>query len=360
MFWFFKKKRKGRPSGLLLISSGGLGDTILLSIIIRRFIRFAEEGELVTLVLPKDSHKLSFLFDKTIKIILIDYKTFRKSRFYVNDIAKKFYTANYRCVISTDFLRHPKLDEMIIKYCDAKEVIAMEARSWPKYDKALSKNSHLYTRLYNSGPAHMDKVLRWSNFANWLNETNLPPPRICLPTDNLKLINPYTRTTVILVPFSAIKEKQSSPEVFRSIITHLGSGYDFIVVAGPKDFDTNNDYLDLLKTPNTTIDTSTFEELVPKLMGADLVVSVDTAIMHLAAGLGVPTVCIASAAYVNEIVPYSPIIMPKNIRFVFKSMDCQGCLGSCHLPTEDQRFPCVARIKLDHILTEINNLISEK
>ena len=55
MFWFFKKKRKGRPSGLLLISSGGLGDTILLSMILRRFIRFAEKGEQVTLVFQKDS-----------------------------------------------------------------------------------------------------------------------------------------------------------------------------------------------------------------------------------------------------------------------------------------------------------------
>ena len=31
MFWLYKKKRSNPPSGLLLISSGGLGDTILLS-----------------------------------------------------------------------------------------------------------------------------------------------------------------------------------------------------------------------------------------------------------------------------------------------------------------------------------------
>jgi len=89
-----------------------------------------------------------------------------------------------------------------------------------------------------------------------------------------------------------------------------------------------------------------------------LVVSVDTAVMHLAAGVGVPTLCLASAAYVNEIVPYASEVMPKNIKFIFKPMDCQGCLGSCHLPTENKRFPCVAQLKLDHILIAIDDLLN--
>ena len=360
MFWLYKKKRSNPPSGLLLISSGGLGDTILLSIIIDRFTWMAERGEQITLVLPKESNKLAFLFNKKIKILSIDYKAYRKSWFYVNKLAKQFYDANYRCVISTDFLRHPKLDEMVIKYCNAKEVIAMEARSWPKYDRALSKNRNLYSRLYDSGPNHVDKVLRWSNFANWLNKTNLAPPRVCLPDIRIKMVKPYKRPTVILVPFSAIKEKQSPPEVFNSIMRHLGNSYNFVIAAAPIDMDINREYLGLLKMPNTTIDTTTFKDLAPKLIRADLVVSVDTAVMHLATVLGVTTLCLASAAYVNEIVPYATEIMPENIQFIFKPMDCQGCLGNCHLPTENQRFPCVARIKTDRILVAVDNLLNKK
>ena len=359
MFWFYKKRRPNPPSGLLLVSSGGLGDTILLSIVIERFTRRAQLGERVTLVLPEESLKAAFLFNKNIQIQSVDYKAFRKSWTYMNKIARQFYIANYRCVISTDFLRHPKLDEMVIKYCNAKEVLAMEPRSWRKHDRALSKNRVIYTRLFNSGPAHIDKVLRWLKFADWLTGTNLPPPRVRLPDGFIKTVEGYFSPTIILVPFSAVKEKQSPPDVFLKIMDHLKGDYDFVIAGAPNDIDINPEYLDLLKVPNTTVDTSTFEDLAPKLMNADLVISVDTAVMHLAVALGAPTVCLASAAYVNEIVPYSPKITPDNVRFIFQSMECQGCLGSCHLPPESGRFPCVARIKIKYILDTIDELLTK-
>ena len=357
MFRLYKQHRSDPASGLLLVSSGGLGDTILLSIVIERFTRRALLGELVTLVLPNESLKVAFLFDKNIQILSVNYKTFRKSWFYRNKIARQFYDANYRCVISTDFLRHPKLDEMVIKYCEAKEVLAMEPRSWRKYNGALSKNRDLYDHVYNSGPVHLDKMVRWSKFADWLNGTNLPPPRVRLPDDCVEVAQEYFRPTVVLVPFSAVKEKQSLPNVFIGVMEHLKNGYDFVVVGAPCDIDINPEYLNLLKVPNTTFDTSTFEGLAPKLMKAALVVSVDTAAMHLAASLGTPTVCLASAAYVNEIVPYAREITPDNVRFVFKAMDCQGCLGSCSLPSEKGMFPCVARINPEHILNAIDELL---
>jgi hypothetical protein len=360
MFRFYKQHRLNPASGLLLVSSGGLGDTILLSIVLERFTKMALLGERVTLVLPKESLKVAFLFNKDIQILPVNYKTFRSSWFYRSKIARQFYLANYRCVISTDFLRHPKLDEMVIKYCEAKEVFAMEPRSWRKYDGALSKNRDLYNRVYDSGPVHLDKMLRWSKYADWLNGTNLVPPRVCLPDGCVEAGQEFFKPTVVLIPFSAVKEKQSPPDVFIEVMEYLKNDYNFVVAGAPGDIDINPEYVNLLKIPNTTFDTSTFEDLAPKLMKADLVVSVDTAAMHLAASLGTPTVCIASAAYVNEIVPYAQEITPHNVRFVFQEMDCQGCLGSCCLPLENGSFPCVARIKPESILTAIDELLTKQ
>jgi hypothetical protein len=357
MFRFYKQHRLNPASGLLLVSSGGLGDTILLSIVLERFTKMALLGERVTLVLPKESLKVAFLFNKDIQVLPINYRTFRKSWFYRGKIARQFYSANYRCVISTDFLRHPKLDEMVIKYCEAKEVLAMKPRPWRKYDGALSKNRDLFNRVYDSGPMHLDKMLRWSKFADWLNGTKLVPPKVCLPDGCVEAGLDYFRPTVVLIPFSAVKEKQSPPDVFIGVMEHLKNDYNFVIAGAPSDIAINPEYVNLLKVPNTTFDASTFEDLAPKLMKADLVVSVDTAAMHLAASLGTPTVCLASAAYVNEIVPYAREIIPDNVRFVFQAMDCQGCLGSCCLPPESGSFPCVARINPDNILTAIDELL---
>ena len=357
MHRFFKKVRSDPASGLLLVSSGGIGDTILLSTVLERFTRMALLGECITLVLPAESGKVAFIFHKDVKLILVDYRLFRRSWFYRRKISYQLYTANYRCVISTDFLRHPKLDELVIRYCEAKEAFAMRARPWRKYDAALTKNNELYNQMYNSGPVHLDKILRWSKFADWLNGTNLPPPKVCLPECNITAAQKYLRPTVVLAPFSAVKEKQVSPDIFLEIMEHLKGSYDFVVVGAPGDFDNNPEYLILLEARNITFDASTFEDLAAKLVGVDLVVSVDTAVMHLSVSLGTSTVCLASAAYVNEIVPYSPEITPDNVRFVYKAMKCQGCLGSCCLPLEDDRFPCVARLKPNYILNAIDELL---
>ncbi len=357
MLWFYKKYRPDPPSGLLLVASGGLGDTILLSIVIERFTQLAQSGEKVTLVLPEDSLKVSFLFNKKIEILSVNYKTFRKSWVYKNKIARQFYKKNYRCVISTDFLRHPKLDEMVIKYCDSKEVVGMKGRSWRKYDQALLKNRTIFTRLYDSGPVKTDKVLRWSRFADWLAGTKLSPPKIRLRGFYASAAKKYSRPTVILVPFSAVKEKQSPPSVFLEVMEYLKGAYNFVIVGAPNDIVTNPEYAGLLNKPNTTYDAATFEELASKITEVDLVISVDTAAMHLAVALGTPTVCLASAAYVDEIVPYSQEITPNNVRFIFQTMECQGCLGSCHLPKENRRFPCVNRIDKKYILKAIDELL---
>jgi len=39
-------------------------------------------------------------------------------------------------------------------------------------------------------------------------------------------------------------------------------------------------------------------------------------------------------------------------------MDCEGCLGTCTLPAEDGRFPCVARLDRTAILAKAEKLLS--
>ena len=95
------------------------------------------------------------------------------------------------------------------------------------------------------------------------------------------------------------------------------------------------------------------------LRAAKLVISVDTALMHLAVAVGAPTLCLASAAFVGEIVPYDPAIAPDNVRFIYHSMPCEGCLGDCILPAERGMFPCVARLDEGRIIAEVQSLIGE-
>ncbi len=343
----FKHRFSRRPPGrrgMLLISAGGLGDTVLFALVLERFMELARDGEDVTVLLRRDAAKMAFLFPPEVAVRAVDFSRLQRSLGYRRDILESLHRARFRLVVATDHLRHPHLDEALVAAADAAQAVAMEPRPWPKHDKALRANRRLYSRLWDSGPTHVDKVVRWAAFADWLTGTWVPPPKVRLAGDRLPAPAAADGPFVVIQPFSAVKEKQSPPELIERIIRSLPEGARAVITGAPQDLERNPEFRPLLAMPGVSFDDSAFEALVPLLRAATAVVSVDTALMHLAVAVGAPTVCLASAAYAGEIVPYDPAITPDNARFVFQPMDCQGCLGTCSLPAERGMYPCVARL----------------
>ena len=340
-----------------MISSGGLGDTVLFCHVVERFSALAKKGERVTVLLREDSMKMGFLLPSDISLISVDFKRIRNDVTYRRKITNDLYEANYRLVVHTDFLRHPDLDEALCAATYAPKKFAMKHRSWRKYDTRLHANRLIYGRLFDSGPEVQDKILRWSRFADWLLGCESQPPSVVLDPSRLAPALKLNYPVVVIQPFSAVKRKQLPPSHYLHIIERLSSKTKVILTGAPADLEENPEFKSLLKNPVVEFDSSTFEDLVPLLRAAKLVISVDTALMHLAVAVGAPTVCLASAAYVGEIVPYDESISPKNSRFIYHSMDCEGCLGNCIYPAEDGMYPCVALLKEDRILAIVREFL---
>lgn len=347
------RRRRGRARGpargVLLITSGGLGDVVMFALVLPRFLKLAEPDEPVTVLLRRDAAKMAFLFEADTAIETVDYGRLLKERAYRREIGDRLYAANYRLVVTTDYLRHPLLDESLVRACAA-EAVSMLARPWPKHDAMLAKNQELYARQFDSGIARRDKIVRWNDFADWLLGENAPPPRVRL--DGQKLAPPadLDRPLVLIQPYSAVTAKQSPAGLYRRLIAALPADWDVRLTGSPAELDSDPDLARLTESRNVDFDTSTFSELVRLMRAARLVVSVDTAAMHLAVAVGAPTLCLASAAYVDEIVPYAPEITPENVRFLYTPMECAGCLGDCRLPFEDGMYPCVARLDADAVI----------
>ena len=142
------------------------------------------------------------------------------------------------------------------------------------------------------------------------------------------------------------------------MIAALPPEAEILVTGAPGDFAAHPEYRALENPPRVRLDTSTFAELVPALRAARLVVSVDTALMHLAIALGAPTLGLASAAYVGEIVPYDAAVIPPNARFLYADMPCRGCLGDCRLPPEAGMYPCVARLDAAAVAREATRMFA--
>ena len=162
--WWLNRKRRSRPRsgtarGVLLISSGGLGDTVLFAHVAERFVSLAEKDEPVTVALRADAMKMAFLLPADVRVLGVDFDHLRKDLGYRRRVTDGIFEAHYRLVVHTDFLRHPDLDEALVAAAQAPESAAMEPRPWRKYDTRLRLNRSLYGRLYDSGDPHLDKLL---------------------------------------------------------------------------------------------------------------------------------------------------------------------------------------------------------
>ncbi len=347
------------PRGVLIVAAGGLGDAVLFAHVLPRFLALAKAGEPVTLIVRRDAAKMAFLFPKGVTVRAVDFRALRKNPLYRRQALADMRALNPRLAISADYLRHPLLDEALIEAAEASEAAAMAARPWPKYQAALDRNRSLYARIFDAGPPHVDKVVRWTRFANWLTGRDDPPPRARLADAALAAPLVSAAPLVVLQPFSAVARKQVRPELWRALMAALPPETEIRIVGAPGDFAANPDYRALEAPPRVRIDTATFAELVPALRAARLVVSVDTALMHLAIAVGAPTLGLASAAYVGEIVPYDSAVIPSNAHFLYADMPCRGCLGDCRLPPEAGMYPCIARLEPAAVAREAARLFAE-
>ena len=351
------RRRGGEARDVLLISAGGLGDAVLLAVVLPRFLPLLQPGETLNVLLRHDAARMAFLFPPQVRVIPVDFRRLRDHH-YRRRTFERLYQAHYRLLVHADYLRHPDHDEALVGAARAGEALAMEPRPSEKFAARLAANRRLYARLFASGPPHTDKVLRWAAFARFLTGEDLPPPLVGLSAERLPPPADLPRPTAVLQPFSAVTLKQSPPELWELIIGALPGGWDIRLAGHPDDIKRHPQFHRLLDLPGVAFEDAPFVQLAGILRAARLVVSVDTACMHLAAVMGAPTLCLASAAYVGEIVPYAAEITPPNLHVLYTPMECQGCLGACRLPPEDGMYPCVAALDPDLVLGSVRDMVA--
>jgi ADP-heptose:LPS heptosyltransferase len=164
--------------------------------------------------------------------------------------------------------------------------------------------------------------------------------------------------TVVLFPFSGIRPRQLPALLWENIIKALPPLWHVRIAGHQADFTRNPQFQRLLELPHVRIDTSGFDHLASVLRGARMVIGTDTAGVHLSNLLGVPTLCLASAAYVGAGVPYDEAVLPANAHFIYTPLDCEGCMGNCPFDLVDGMYPCVAGIDDKDVLQLIQDMIA--
>ncbi|MGE5546931.1 MAG: glycosyltransferase family 9 protein [Solirubrobacterales bacterium] len=345
-------KRPTAPSGILLVSARGPAEMVFLAAVLPRFMRLSQDGEPVTLLLRSDAMGMTFLFPRALRLLKVDFGRLAQAG-YRWQTFRKLYLANYRMVVSLDHRREVDPDEMLIAAARAAETVAMQAAG-----ARAGRSPARYTRLFDAGPARQDKILRWSRYADFVTGWRMPPSLALMPGHRLPEAARLEVPTVVLFPFSGVAGRQLRPELWTAILDALPKAWHARIACHQADLDRNPQYQGLQARPHVTVDTSGFDHLASVLRGARMVIGADTAGTHLSILLGVPTLCLASAAFVGAGTPYDDAIRPANAHFLFTPMECQGCLGRCPLPAVDGMFPCVARLEREAVLAAVGDMIA--
>ena len=90
-------RRGGPPSGVIVISSGGLGDTVLFALVMARFQALAEDGEEIRVVLRHDAAAMAFLFPPEVTVEVIDYRRLRRGPAYRLSTLRRLGRLDVRC-----------------------------------------------------------------------------------------------------------------------------------------------------------------------------------------------------------------------------------------------------------------------
>jgi ADP-heptose:LPS heptosyltransferase len=346
------------PRGVLLVSSGGIGDTLLFRLMIDRFNSLLRPNEQIHLVVRKKCRHVAFLFPKEVQIHAVDYPRFQKSRSYRREVCKQIKGLNLRIAASTDHLRHPLIDDVIVRASHAPQKFALYPRQWPKYDALLVRNTNQYDTLVQVPDNMEHRLIRWWHLANKVCGETKPVPKVSLPKTALPTPAHLKRDLFMIHPFSAIKERQYSVKTFQDILEVLPADCDIALSCGPEDLEKNPEFKILLDDARTYADSSTFEEKASSLQVTKLVISIDTSVMHLATLCGAPTICLASSAHVVDSIPYDDRMIPDNVYFLYHDMECRMCLGQCSRPLEENRYACIARMKPHTVLEKITDFLN--
>lgn len=343
-------RRTRAPHGILLVSARGPAELVFLSAVLPRFMALAQEDEPVTLLMRDDAASMTFLLPPALTLKRLDFVKLAGSWRYGWRIFRELRLDAPRLVISLDQERVPHLDGALIQAAAAPEVAAMvakgrEAETW-------------LTRIFPSGPARQDKIVRLSRFADFLSGRKHRPALALLPDQRLPDAMEFEIPTAVIFPFSGIRQRQLPSATWAAILDSLPQDWHVHLAAHQADIRRNPDFKTILDRPHVHLDTSGFGHLASKLLGARMVLGADTAGTHLSILLGAPTLCLASAAYVGAGVPYDDAIIPANAHFMFVPMECQGCLGECPFEPVDSMLPCVAALETRKILDSIADMIA--
>lgn len=170
------------------------------------------------------------------------------------------------------------------------------------------------------------------------------PPRL---TSMLK------RSPIAVAPGASAKEKLFPPEKFARIVSEFADkGHSVILLGSSKDKVTTGTISRLSPGCIDLAGETSLAETASILKLSRLLLTTDSALLHLAVGLGIPTVALFGCSNEKKWAPEN-----KNCTVISKNLDCAPCSHFGNIPECARNIECLTTISCEEIIRAVKNTL---
>lgn len=288
-----------QPRGTLVIKCDDIGDFILWTPVIETLKQHAEKP-----IYFVGNQVLRPLYDQWFhfadEVLWIDKSQWDKQA-YRDGIYNSVRKWNPQVACTPLFTRHFYLDDMILWASKASEKIAWDVKHHQYYENASFINSFINRTIKTDVPI-LHELKRNQEFIQKLFEVSSLPQ-----AEWIQVKNVGREDALVVVPNASVKSKQLEWLALADIVKEVIPCFDKIILVGGKDAMERSLNIEAALNSDKVINlcgTKTLVDLVQLISTSAMVLTPDTAALHIAVATHTPTVVVSNGTMVPRFTDY--------------------------------------------------------
>lgn len=360
---------------IYIIFAGIIGDTVCFLPTIKRYTEIfsKSDGYEVTYFLKPTVHKFLNVMDgySDLHIVELDYTRFCSDYQYYKEINNKYFSEPVEYVICPQ----KSISSAIVSL----NIVAVYKYGIEYKLECKDKlKSYIFNKAFHNKVLLDADVTMMPALNAMANEVTNDHKATVLPYINSESFSNLYGDYCVLGPYSSVIEKEWEIEKFAEIAKRvLDKGINIVLVGSTKDDSKIQTFLTLVKSDRVfnLINKTSFAEWIDIIRNAKLVVSCDSAAVHIATGVNTPSVCISGGMdeglmypyVVDELEPgqYLPTVIMAPHEDCFKCRRIGEYYGYgnkvCQAEiSQNKPMLCIQKITVDRVWESVDSIIKEQ
>jgi len=365
MFVIIFSRKSAQPNDVAIVRLDNIGDFILWLDAAKEFRKLYPNKQL-SLIANQAWVSLARLLPYWDEVIPIDRKKLRRNPVYRWKTLSQLHRLGFDTAIQPTFSREFLLGDSLIRASGATVRIGStgDLSNITSWQKRVS--DRWYTQLVSASSEPMMELQRNGEFVRGLGlqtfTAGVPMlPKMTVLPERLTIEPPY-----FMISPGALWSGRLWPAArFGEVLAKLADsrGWRAILCGSPEERGLCDQVICSanLEALNIAGETS-LSELAEVVRHAAIVIGNDSSVVHIAAAVGTPSVCLLGCGHYGRFMPYDTDGIDEAAPVpVTHWMDCFGCNWKCTQPHQKgMAVPCISRIKVHEVLAVVEEILSSR